>query len=133
MVCGYKHKKAAKVKIAYWEVGSPQKKFFTDEILTQKKDGFVAKPIADQVTMGKKYNYEVWVDGKKVNFAYPLVFQSQALWQYRTDPPNFKFALGSCNHINEAETDRPGKVYGGGYEIFSSIYDKKPDFMILGW
>jgi alkaline phosphatase D len=59
--------------------------------------------------MGKKYDYEVWVNGKKVARDYPLSFQSQELWQYRKDPANFKFAFGSCNYINEAETDRPGR------------------------
>jgi alkaline phosphatase D len=124
--------KAAKVKFNYWEQETPNKKMTTEEILTTKKDGFVAKIVCDQVTMSKKYGYEVLIDNKKIARDYPLTFQTQELWQYRKDPPNFKFALGSCNYINEPETDRPGRAYGGFNEIFKSIYDKKPDFMIWG-
>jgi alkaline phosphatase D len=121
----------AKVKFMYWEQGTTNK-LSTDEVQTVKKDGFTAKIICDQVTMGKKYDYEVYLDGKKVTRDYPLSFQSQTLWQYRTDPPNFKVAMGSCNYVNEEATDRPGKPYGGFNEIFTSIYNKKPDLMIWG-
>lgn len=124
--------KPAKVKFIYWDKEKPAIKYATDEIATIKKDGFVAKLVCDQVTMGKKYDYEVWVNGKKVARDYPLSFQSQELWQYRKDPAAFKFAVGSCNYINETETDRPGRAYGGFPEIFTSIYQKQPDFMIWG-
>ena len=73
------------------------------------------------VEMGKKYSYEVWIDGKKMNFDYPLEFQTQALWQYRTDPPNFTFAVGSCNYINDENYDRPGRPYGGADKIREKI------------
>ncbi len=62
--------KSAKVEIAYWEKGqkSTQNILKTDPIQTQKSQGFIAKAIADQVSMDKKYEYEVWVDGKKNEF-----------------------------------------------------------------
>ncbi len=50
-----------------------------------------------------------------------LHWTTQELWQYRKDPPNFTFAAGSCTFINEKEYDRPGKGYGGDYQIFNSI------------
>ncbi|MDZ7898977.1 MAG: alkaline phosphatase D family protein [Arcicella sp.] len=124
--------KAAKVKFNYWERETPTKKMTTDEVLTTKKDGFIAKIVCDQVTMGKKYGYEVLVNNKTVSRSYPLSFQTQELWAYRKDPAAFKFAFGSCNYINEEATDRPGRGYGGQNEIFKSIYDKKPDFMLWG-
>jgi alkaline phosphatase D len=124
--------KTAKVKFNYWEQDKPSVKMTTDEVLTTKKDGFIAKIVCDQVTMGKKYTYEVLLNNKVIARDYPLAFQTQELWQYRKDPPTFKFALGSCNYINEEATDRPGRAYGGFNEIFKSINDKKPDFMIWG-
>jgi alkaline phosphatase D len=124
--------KTAKVKFNYWEQDKPSVKMTTDEVLTTKKDGFIAKIVCDQVTMGKKYTYEVLLNNKVIARDYPLAFQTQELWQYRKDPPTFKFALGSCNYINEEATDRPGCAYGGFNEIFKSINDKKPDFMIWG-
>jgi alkaline phosphatase D len=67
-----------------------------------------------------------------MNFTYPLEFQTQTLWQFRTDPPNFKFAVGSCTYTNEPEVDRPGVPYGKDINIFSKIYDQKPNFMVWG-
>lgn len=123
-------KKKAKVKFYYFEKSNPKVKFETDEVATEKKTVYTAKCIADRVQPGRKYMYELYIDGKKVSRPYPLEFQSQFLWQWRTDPPNFKFALGSCAYINDSTYDRPGKPYGGEYEIFESIYKQKPDFML---
>ncbi len=122
--------KEANVKFVYWDKENPVVKFSTDEAKTNKTDVFVAKLVADKVLPGKKYTYEVYVDKKKVNFNYPLEFQTQTLWQWRTDAPAFKFAVGSCTYVNEEAFDRPGKPYGSEYEIFTSIYKSKPDFMV---
>ena len=46
------------------------------------------------------------------------------------DPPAFSFVTGSCAFINEAKYDRPGKPYGGGYEIFESMAADDPDMML---
>jgi alkaline phosphatase D len=124
-------KQAAKVKIMYWEQGNPAQKMSTDELTTQKKDAFVARLVADQVQPSKKYDYEVWLDGKKVNISYPLSFQSQVLWRWRAEPPAFKFAFGSCAYVNDAPYDRPSP-YGGEYQIFTNIAAQKPDFMVWG-
>ncbi|MFN4146042.1 MAG: alkaline phosphatase D family protein, partial [Runella sp.] len=124
-------KQAAKVKFMYWEEGNPSQKLSTDETTTQKNTAFVARLIADLVQPGKKYEYEVWIDGKKASISYPLRFQAQVLWQWRTDPPNFKFVFGSCAFINDPPYDRPS-AYGGEYEIFGSIASQKPDFMVWG-
>jgi alkaline phosphatase D len=124
-------KQPAKVKFVYWEQGNLVQKFTTDEVQTTKKDAFVARLVADQVQPSKKYDYEIWVDGKKVNLSYPLRFQTQTLWQWRTDPPNFKFAFGSCAFVNDAPYDRPS-AYGGEYEIFTQIASQNPDFMVWG-
>ncbi|MFY8138840.1 MAG: hypothetical protein ACOVMR_12075, partial [Flavobacteriales bacterium] len=57
-------------------------------------------------------------------------FTTEALWQYRTDPPNYKIALGSCAFLNEEKYDRPGKGYGNNYTIFDSIAVHQPDLML---
>ncbi len=125
-------KRPAKVKFGYFEQDKPATKKFTNEVVSEKSKAFAVSLIADQVLEGKKYDYEVYVDGKKVVRNYPLSFQTQTLWQYRKDPPNFKFIVGSCVYINEAATDRPGKPYGGFPEIFTSMAAQKPDFMVWG-
>lgn len=123
-------KSSAKVKFAYWNVDQPKNKFFTKEIATKEEDAFTAKLIADKLEPGQKYNYELYINGKKINRPHELKFQTQKLWQWRTDPPEFNFVTGSCLYINEEQYDRPSKPYGSDYEILTSIYNKKPDFMI---
>ncbi|MBC8112274.1 MAG: alkaline phosphatase family protein [Verrucomicrobia bacterium] len=123
-------KTAASVKITYFEKDKPQPRFETQTIKTEKQDGYTAHLLADQVIPGKKYTYELYINGKKIERSYPMEFQTQTLWQYRTDPPDFKFAAGSCTYVNETETDRPGKPYGDGYQIFTQIAKEKPDFML---
>jgi alkaline phosphatase D len=123
-------KKPAKVKIKYWETANPKMVFETFEQIADPYHGFTAHLIADKVDEGKQYTYEVWIDGKKVNIPYELSFQTQKLWAWRTDPPAFKLALGSCNYVADSAYDRPGKPYGGDYEIFKSIRAKDPDLML---
>ena len=123
-------KKAAKVQIVYWEKGKKKEQFKTLAQQTEKSMAFTAKLIADEVTPGKQYEYELLINDQRVKLPYPTSFQSQTLWQWRSKPPDFKLALGSCSYINETVYDRPGEPYGGDYRIFNSIREKKPDLMI---
>ncbi len=120
------------VKYNYWEKGGDGKKFSTKAVLTDKSNYFIAKIIAEDVLPGKTYEYEIVLNGIKEKFSYPLEFQTQTLWQYRTDPPAFKFAIGSCVYTNETRFDRPGKPYGYTFNIFDEIYKEQPDFMVWG-
>ncbi len=120
----------ADVKIVYFETTPEAKRLETDVVHTEKATAFTAHLIADQVQPGKHYTYELYINNKKVVRPYVLTFQTQTLWQWRTDPPDFRFATGSCAYVNEPEYDRPGKPYGGGYEIFTTIAKQKPDFML---
>ena len=120
----------ANVHFEYYEINNPKVKFSTDKIETEKKNGYVAKLIADQVIPGKKYKYEVYINNYKIERNYAMEFQTQELWKWRTDPPDVKFIVGSCSYINEPKFDRPGKPYGSNFEIFKSINKKNPDFML---
>ena len=120
----------ANVHFEYYEINNPKVKFSTDKIETEKKNGYVAKLIADQVIPGKKYKYEVYINNYKIERNYAMEFQTQELWKWRTDPPDVKFVIGSCSYINEPKFDRPGKPYGSNFEIFNSINKKNPDFML---
>ena len=120
----------ANVHFEYYEIDNPKVKFSTDKIETEKKNGYVAKLIADQVIPGKKYKYEVYINNYKIERNYAMEFQTQDLGKWRTDPPDVKFIIGSCSYINEPEFDRPGKPYGSNFEIFNSINKKNPDFML---
>ena len=82
---------------------------------------------------GTDYRFQVLINDERVVDGIDTTlqrFSTQPLWQYRFDPPPFKVALGSCVFINEPEFDRPGRPYGGGYEIFDGIANLQPDLML---
>ena len=138
----------AEVKISYWPEEEPERIYFTDTHSTTKRDGFIAKCIADQVSEGTSYGYAVYVDGEKVeprfredyrDGAIPLTFSTPPNWRFREDghmPFEFSIGFGSCAYINEPEGgyDRMNSSpYGDGYGIFESIYEVNPDaFIWLG-
>jgi alkaline phosphatase D len=82
------------------------------------------------VRPGRTYEYQVAVDGITIPFEETLSFRTQPIWRHRTDAPDFTVAMGSCTYINEEAYDRPGKPYGGDYQIFDAIADKTPDMML---
>lgn len=86
--------------------------------------------VVDGLQPGRTYNYQVVVNGVVMPFDDVLEFSTQPLWRYRTDPPSFSVAMGSCAYFNEPAYDRPGKPFGSNYGIFDAITDKKPDLML---
>lgn len=123
---------AAQVKIMYSPIENAKEIYYSNEVLTSKDSGYTAHLILDQLSPGKKYNYVVYINNKKVNLPYETTFSSKKLWQWRENAPDFTVALGSCTYVNQPEVDRPGKPYGSEYEIFTSIANKNPDIMLWG-
>ncbi len=123
------------VQVEYWEKNRPQRRWRTAVGLTTGPD-HIAELVADSVRPGRKYAYRLWAaDADDVRLRvlvrpYPLEFQSQMLWQWRTDPPGFRVALGSCAYVNDSLYDRPGNDFGGDYGIFTAIQHSKPDLMV---
>ncbi|MDW8075679.1 MAG: alkaline phosphatase D family protein [Bacteroidota bacterium] len=124
---------ACRVTIRYADTAQPTRWFWTLEKTTRKEEAFTARLVADSVEPGKVYRYQVYLNGQVVERPYPLLFRTPPLWQWRSDPPPFRFALGSCAYINDPPYDRPGKPYGGDYHIFRSIAAQQPVlFLWLG-
>lgn len=121
---------SATVKVGYKELGGSAGELFTATKKTDKNQAYTAKLIADQVQPGKTYQYTVYINEQAVSRPYPTRFTTPGIWRWRTDPPAFKVALGSCFYVNEASYDRPGKGYGDAYEIVRSIDAKNPDLMV---
>ncbi|MEE8486846.1 MAG: alkaline phosphatase D family protein, partial [Gemmatimonadota bacterium] len=121
---------AADVKFIYWDQANPGVRFETAEVRTSAQDVFVVELTAELLEPGRKYGYEVHVDGWAVPLDWPLEFQTQTLWQWRGDPPDFRFVIGSCFYVNEPPYDRPGDPYGAGFEILASIGATNPDAML---
>ncbi|MEM8528632.1 MAG: alkaline phosphatase D family protein [Bacteroidota bacterium] len=124
-------KEVAKIHFNFWEKGSnPSDMRTSASIRTEADQAFTAKVTLSDLMPGKTYEYRLFINDQELKFPYPTEFQTQVLWQWRTDPPNFKIAVGSCSYINEPKFDRPGKGYGGEYEIFESIHEQAPDAMV---
>jgi alkaline phosphatase D len=124
--------KKATVKVEYATIDNPSKVFHSADYTSSKEVGFTYHIILDQLEPGKKYNYTVFINNKKVVLPYETSFSSKKLWQWREDAPDFTVAFGTCVYVNEPDLDRPGKGYGSGYSIFEKINSKNPDIMIWG-
>jgi alkaline phosphatase D len=120
----------AQVYFEYQIKDKPESRTRTSIYLTNQKEAYTAHLIADQVQPGNTYIYKVFINGQEAKRDYPLTFKTPPLWQYRTDPPEMTIALGSCTYVNEPRYDRPGDGYGGEYEIFTAISEKKADMML---
>ncbi len=120
----------AEVYVSYSLASDAKEVFKTATYHTAAEEAYTAHLLADQVQPGMTYHYTLYIDGEEVPRPYDLTFETPALWQYRTDPPDIKIALGSCAKINEETYDRPGTPYGGEYEIFEAIHREKPDMML---
>ena len=118
------------VQVNFWPVNESKEPQLSDPVSTSANTGNTAKIYLRMLEPGTEYDYQVIVDGEIQEFDFPLNFDTEPLWDYRTEPPTFTVAMGSCMYINEEEYDRPGKAYGGEYEIFESIHAKKPDAML---
>lgn len=125
-------KAPAKVKVEYSSPENPSETFISNEVSTVKDNAYTAHLILDKIRPGKKYNYKVLINNQPLKFNYETSFTAKKLWQWREDAPEFTVALGSCAYMNEPEVDRPGTPYGGNFEIFTSIGNKKPEIMLWG-
>jgi alkaline phosphatase D len=119
-------------KIEYFATDNPTAIFYSETYTSSKEVGFTYHIILDKLEPGKKYNYNLYLNNKKVVLPYETSFSSKKLWQWREDAPDFTVAFGSCMYVNETALDRPGKPYGSGYSIFESLTKKNPDIMIWG-
>lgn len=129
-------RQSADVQIEYWEPSAPQSKFRTDAVRTTKDKAYTSHLLADQVLPGKSYEYRVLINNKEVKRPYPLTFKTQPLWRYRRTgadphtPPELRIAVGSCAYVNDPPVDRAGTPYGSEFEIFETLANAKPDFML---
>lgn len=120
----------ADVSFVYWDVERPADRSETSAVRATAEDAFVVEIPVALLEPGTRYTYEVRVDGRTVPVDWPLEFQTQELWQWRTDPPSFRFVIGSCFYVNDPPYDRPGEPYGAGFEILESMYATRPDAMV---
>ena len=141
-----------RVQLEYWKAGSPETKWHSRALYTSYEGGYTAKLLAREgIYPGTRYNYRILIgeskeavqpmfsDSYKMQGAIPLSFQSKPRWRWipnnSTDEKHsifdFRIAMGSCTYINQKGADREGgRPYGSQYQIFESIYEKKPAIML---
>ena len=120
----------AEVKLKYWQQDhKKQARFLTHKVNQDTYNMHTFK--LSGLEPGLKYHYQIWVDDKPViNNNEPFSFETQQLWMWHTEPPNFSVLTGSCNFENEEAHDRAGTPYGGGYEIFDTLAKQQADMML---
>ena len=118
------------VRLRYWPVEAVRDIHYTASAKTSGEGAFCATLVADSLREGTTYEYQVLLGGRALPTPDPLRFTTQPLWAFRTDPPDYTLALGSCYYANEPAYDRPGKGYGGEYGIFRKIDSLRPDLML---
>lgn len=127
-------KRPCQVAVRFWKQGKPETARLAGPVKTADEADLIARFTLDRLEYGTLYDYEVYLDGRRVQLGYQTTFQTQKMWQWRVkesdEMPPFKIAFGSCAYINDEPFDRPGNPYGGGYEIFRSIAEQRPDAMV---
>ena len=122
--------KEAQVQVAFRPYLSGQKWSKTAAFQTTSQNAQVCEEILTDLEPGTKYEYLIFVDRKKITPKGAQQFTTRPIWAYQKPAPDFSFTLGSCNYINELNTDRSGTPYGGDYTIFQTITSKQPQFML---
>ncbi|MFQ3590296.1 MAG: alkaline phosphatase D family protein [Chloracidobacterium sp.] len=123
-------RRAARAQLRYWVQGKPETARISEEYRTTQAGDFIAKFTLSGLAFGTRYDYEVYLDGHRIERPYAMTFQTQPMWKWRTEPPPFKVAFGSCHYVNDPPFDRPGRPYGSPAKIFSAIMAHKPDVML---
>lgn len=123
----------AQATIYYRESGNDSAQEAWVPITLNENNQYTTTAVLSSLKPGTAYNY--WVEASDGTGAAVLVgdtghFSTQPLWQFRTEPPNFTLATGSCSFINVPELDRPGDPFGGEYGIYNAIAAKKPNLMV---
>jgi len=123
----------AQVRVRYRPAGASTPHRTSPAVGATNASDRTALVVLSDLEPGTRYAYEVLVNGAPARFAgggTSGTFATQTLWQWRTDPPEFSVALGSCYYTNEPKMDRPGKPYGSDPGIFRTIAGMKPDLML---
>lgn len=116
--------------ITYWPANDPGNTVTTGTQTSHPDRAHAMDFRLGPLLPGTEYRYTATWNDTRTSPKDTLGFRTQTLWKHRTDPPPFKFAMGSCAYINEPEYDRPGRAYGGHYGIFDAIADQQPDLML---
>lgn len=118
------------LQAAFWPIGARQRQQLTEPVETTSSDFFTAKLLLDDLQANTIYQTEILLDGRPLSQIHTTPIRTPKLWKFRSPPPDFKILTGSCAYINDTLFDRPGKRYGGGYEIYAAMQAEASDLML---
>jgi len=118
------------VVLDYWPDGHPEQLRSSKKLPLKSEQQFTAHIEIDGLEPGTAYSYRVNLNGEPVSIPGKLMFHTQPFWEWRSEPPAFRVIAGSCAYINDTAYDRPGKLYGDGYGIFTRMAEQSPDMML---
>ncbi|ANJ66134.1 phosphodiesterase [Halothiobacillus diazotrophicus] len=120
---------AADVFVEFAPVDKPDDKRRTDPQKTVAEQAFCAHISIDDLTPGVNYHCQPYVNNQPVADK-TLLLRTQKIWMWRGPAPDFTVLTGSCAYINDPFYERPGKPYGGGYEIYEPMAREQADLMV---
>jgi alkaline phosphatase D len=109
------------LRLEYWPQEQPDARRLSPVTPLQAEADFTAHVELVDLLPGTRYGYSVWLDDTRQLPDSALVFDTLPQEKRLPATADFTAYLGSCAFINDPAADRPGKAYGGGYEIFQSI------------
>lgn len=118
---------------AYLEVYKKDDRKTKKIIYPERSNNFqhhIFKFYIDNLEFGTEYSYQLVLNKKSKPLNGSGTFKTMDLWNFRKPAPDFSFLAGSCNYVNEALYDRPGRTYGGDSSIFISMAKEKAAFML---
>ncbi|HIN41349.1 MAG TPA: alkaline phosphatase family protein [Flavobacteriales bacterium] len=118
----------AELCLLYWEEGAEEPAKCSEVVEVDASTAFSTQFDLGYLEPGRDYEAVLVANGTAIGDT--ITITTQTLWDYRMDPPAFKAVVGSCAFINDSIYDRPGKGYGGEYEVFESITTAEPDMML---
>lgn len=116
------------VRVAYAPGAANDAPIWSTPVETDADRGHTAIVKLDQVEPGQTYNYRVELNGELVTN--PATFSTLDNYFERSPPPDFKFAAGGAHYVIEDGYEPPYRILGGGYDIFSTIAEADPAFML---
>lgn len=115
-------------RVYYEKVDNPQRSYWTAPVETDVQRGHTAVLTLDQVEPDTSYRYQVELNGERVGRE--SEFSTLDNYFERTPPPDFRFVVGGAHYVTEDGFEPPYRTLGAGYDIFNSIAEAKPAFMI---
>lgn len=121
-----------RASLTYWKQGETVHSVIRQEAPDPTLvGGQIYRFIITDLDPGTRYSYQLALDGQVVDLLWEKpTFRTLEDWRFRSPAPDFTFLTGSCNYINEAKYDRPGKPYGQGTGILDHMSNSGADFML---